>query len=77
MISKADIEQAYAAIRSYIVRTPLVYSRKLSDLSGCQTFFKLENFQLADFRISLKRVISLCSLWLDSDQTQNEGRGKR
>jgi len=46
MISKADIEQAYAAIRSYIVCTPMVYSRKLSNLSGCQTFFKLENFQM-------------------------------
>ncbi len=46
MISKADIEKAYAAIRPYIVRTPTVYSQKLSDLCGCQTLFKLENLQM-------------------------------
>ena len=46
MISRVDIEKAYAAIRPYIVRTPIVYSQKLSDLCGCQTFFKLENFQM-------------------------------
>jgi len=46
MISRADIEKAYAAIRPYIVRTPTVYSQKLSDLCGCQTLFKLENLQM-------------------------------
>lgn len=46
MISRADIEKAYAAIRPYLVCTPIVYSQKLSDLCRCQTFFKLENFQM-------------------------------
>ena len=46
MISKADIEKANAAIRPYIVCTPTVYSQKLSDLCGCRTLFKLENFQM-------------------------------
>ena len=46
MISKADIDKAYASIHSYIVRTPTVYSQKLSDLCGCQTLFKLENLHM-------------------------------
>jgi len=45
MISPSDIEKAYTAIRPHIVRTPTVYSQKLSDLCGCRTLFKLENFQ--------------------------------
>ncbi len=46
MISKADIEKADQLICKHIVRTPLVYSQKLSDLCGCQALFKLENFQM-------------------------------
>ncbi|MFH1757495.1 MAG: pyridoxal-phosphate dependent enzyme, partial [Pseudomonadota bacterium] len=46
MISKADIEKANQRIGPHIVRTPLVYSQKLSDLCGCQALFKLENFQM-------------------------------
>lgn len=46
MISKSDIEEAYRKIRNDVVRTPLVHSQKLSQLCGCQTLFKLENFQM-------------------------------
>jgi threonine dehydratase len=46
MISPSDIEKAYTAIRPHIVRTPIVYSQKLSELCGCRTLFKLENFQM-------------------------------
>jgi threonine dehydratase len=46
LISKADIEKAYARIHDQIVRTPLVYSQKLSYLCGCQTYCKLENLQM-------------------------------
>jgi threonine dehydratase len=62
MISRADIEEAYAAIRPYIVRTPIVYSQKLSDLCGCQTLFKLENFQMTGSfkeRGALNKLLSL------------------
>ena len=46
IISKAEIEKAYAAIRGHIVCTPIVYSQTLSKLCDCQTLFKLENFQM-------------------------------
>ena len=46
MVTKADIERAYGKIRGDIVRTPLVYSRKISPLCGCQVLLKLENFQM-------------------------------
>jgi threonine dehydratase len=46
MISKSDIEEAHRKIRNDVVRTPLVHSQKLSQLCGCQTLFKLENFQM-------------------------------
>jgi threonine dehydratase len=46
MISPSDIEKAYTVIRPHIVRTPIVYSQKLSELCGCRTLFKLENFQM-------------------------------
>ncbi len=43
---KGDIEKAYALIHGQIVRTPIVYSQKLSRLCGCETYFKLENLQM-------------------------------
>jgi len=46
MISTADIEAAYQNIQKDIVRTPLVFSPKLSRLCGCRVLLKLENFQL-------------------------------
>ena len=46
MITKHDIETAYALIRDYVVRTPVVYSHTLSKLCGCETLFKLENLQM-------------------------------
>jgi len=46
MITKRDVEAAYEAIRNHVVHTPLVYSHTLSELSGCEALFKLENFQM-------------------------------
>ena len=46
MITKHDIETAYALIRDHVVRTPVVYSHTLSKLCGCETLFKLENLQM-------------------------------
>jgi len=62
MISKADIEAAYRNIQKEIVCTPLVYSPKLSRLSGCQVLLKLENFQLTGSfkeRGALNKLLSL------------------
>lgn len=62
MISKTDIEQAYQKIRGAIVRTPIVYSQKLSDLCGCRMFLKLENFQMTGSfkeRGALNKLLSL------------------
>jgi threonine dehydratase len=57
-----DIEKAYAAVRSQVFHTPLVYSQKLSQLCGCQTLFKLENLQLTGSfkeRGALNKLLSL------------------
>ena len=62
MVSKADIEQAYGRIRKDIVRTPLVYSQKISQLCGCEVFLKLENFQMTGSfkeRGALNKLLSL------------------
>ena len=62
MITKSDIEEAYRRIRNDIVRTPLVYSQKMSRLCGCETLFKLENFQTTGSfkdRGALNKLLSL------------------
>jgi len=41
-----DINHAWARIRSEVRNTPLIHSRTLSDIAGCQTHFKLENLQM-------------------------------
>lgn len=41
-----DINHAWARIRSEVRNTPLIHSRTLSDITGCQTHFKLENLQM-------------------------------
>jgi len=61
-VSRMDIEQAYGKIRKDIVRTPLVYSQKISQLCGCQVFLKLENFQMTGSfkeRGALHKLLSL------------------
>ena len=62
MITTKDIEAAHAAIADHVVETPIVYSRKLSDLCGCETLFKLENFQMTGSfkdRGALNKLLSL------------------
>jgi threonine dehydratase len=62
MVTKGDIEEAYGKIRKDIVRTPLVYSQKISQLCGCQVFLKLENFQMTGSfkeRGALNKLLSL------------------
>jgi threonine dehydratase len=45
MLAKNAIEHAYERIRHHIIKSPLVYSSYLSDLSGAKVFLKLENMQ--------------------------------
>jgi len=45
MISSFDIEQAYQNIESDILKTPLVYSPKLSAISKARIYFKMEHLQ--------------------------------
>lgn len=40
-----DICEAYARIRPYIEKTPLIHSDKLSEKTGCDVYMKMENLQ--------------------------------
>ena len=40
-----DIQQAHARIAPYIHRTPILESRALNEIIGCELVFKAENFQ--------------------------------
>jgi threonine dehydratase len=57
-----DIESAAAAIRGYLVDTPCLHSRTLSQISGAEVFLKFENHQFtASFkeRGALNKLLSL------------------
>ena len=45
MVTLTDIEAARERLSGSIIRTPLVYSKTLSRLSGREIFLKLENLQ--------------------------------
>ena len=45
MIDLKDIENAYKNIRNDIKDTPLVYSEKLSKISGASVYLKMEHLQ--------------------------------
>ena len=42
-----DVLAAHERIKPYIHRTPILTSRFLNELAGCELFFKCENFQKA------------------------------
>ncbi len=42
-----DMLEAHERIKPYIHRTPVLTSRFLNELAGCEMFFKCENFQKA------------------------------
>ena len=44
-LSLKDIQQAHARIAPYIHRTPVLESRALNKIIGCELFFKAENLQ--------------------------------
>jgi threonine dehydratase len=43
--NKQTIEDAHKRIVNYVVRTPILRSNGLDDITGCQLFFKCENLQ--------------------------------
>jgi threonine dehydratase len=45
MVTLKDIEEANKRLENVILRTPLVYSYSLSELSGANVYLKLENLQ--------------------------------
>ena len=62
MIHKKDIEIAYKNIKEDIQKTPLIYSPKLSEISGANVYLKMEHLQVTDsFKIRgvLTKVKSL------------------
>jgi threonine dehydratase len=61
-VSLSDIELAMGRIRDAIPITPLVYSEKLSKLTGASLFLKLENMQMTGSfkeRGALNRILHL------------------
>ncbi|MBL4774218.1 MAG: pyridoxal-phosphate dependent enzyme [Alcanivoracaceae bacterium] len=47
-INKETITEVYKSIQLDILKTPLIYSRKLSTLSGANVFLKMEHLQLTN-----------------------------
>ena len=45
MIEISDVREAYERIKGNIVKTPVMTSTTIDGLTGCQVFFKCENFQ--------------------------------
>jgi len=61
-ITLNDIQEARGLVQKHLIRTPLVYSPEISDLSGNQVYFKLECFQRTHAfkaRGALNKVASL------------------
>ena len=62
MIHKKDIDIAYKNIKGNIIKTPLIYSPKLSAISGANVYLKMEHLQITDsFKIRgvLTKLMSL------------------
>jgi len=62
MYSKNTLIQAREKLSKYIHKTPLLRSRLLNDLAGCDLYFKCENFQKAGafkMRGAMHKILSL------------------
>lgn len=58
----AEIQKAHQLVKTYIHRTPVLTSQTLNKITGCQLYFKCENFQKAGafkFRGATNAVFSL------------------
>ncbi|MCS7103224.1 MAG: pyridoxal-phosphate dependent enzyme, partial [Candidatus Korarchaeum sp.] len=45
MISLRDVFKARSIVSRYLPRTPLIYSKRISEALGCSVYLKLENLQ--------------------------------
>ncbi|MES2882674.1 MAG: pyridoxal-phosphate dependent enzyme [Bacteroidota bacterium] len=68
-ISLKNIEEAHQRIAPYIHRTPVLTSKSINEIAGCNLFFKCENFQkIGAFKI---RGALNAALSLTKEQLQN------
>ena len=68
MITKKEIQNAYAIISSDIKKTPLVYSKRLSEISGANVYLKMEQLQhTGSFKI--RGVLNKMSTITDFNKT--------
>lgn len=44
-IKASDLEQAHERIKAHIHRTPVMTSKSINEIAGCDIYFKCENFQ--------------------------------
>ena len=62
MITLNDIYEARERIKDYVHRTPLVKSKTIGDIAGCELYFKCENMQkTGSFKIrgAANKILSL------------------
>ena len=45
MVTQSDLRNTYNRIKSFIHRTPLIYSNSFSDMTGAEVYIKAENLQ--------------------------------
>ena len=69
-VALSDVHAAHARIRDAIVRTPTLYSRTLSELTGAQVYLKFENLQ---FTAAYKERGALNTLLQLSDAAKAKG----
>jgi threonine dehydratase len=66
----SDIQSAHSRIKPYIHQTPVLSSKQLNSIFGCEMFFKCENFQKVGafkFRGATNAILSL------TDEERNKG----
>ncbi|WP_068071997.1 threonine ammonia-lyase [Novosphingobium lentum] len=70
LLSLADVQAAAARIKGHVVRTPTLYSRTLSAISGAQIWLKFENLQ---FTAAYKERGALNALLLLDEERRSRG----
>ena len=61
-LSLQDVREAARCIKPYVVRTPLLYERKISEILGCQAYVKPEILQVTGafkMRGAVNKILSL------------------
>ncbi len=66
MIHKSNIEATYSSIKDDIFTTPLIYSSKLSEMSGANVYLKMEHLQRTD-SFKIRGVLSKINSLVEKD----------